>query len=118
MLFELVCGTRRETLTFLYARHKVDHFKVSVLTMIAFLLSRDVSVKKYGCEMPFDLSKKLILILFNIFLRPESEVTSTVTIQTPEQNAATESNPVVWKGEINMPDVAKFSVLATQVMIR
>jgi len=86
--------------------------------MIAFLLSRDVSVKKYGCEMPFDLSKKLILILFNIFLRPESEVTSTVTIQTPEQNAATESNPVVWKGEINMPDVAKFSVLATQVMIR
>ena len=36
-------------------------------------------------------------------------------IKTPEQQEAevlSKQNPVVWKGDINMPDVAKFSVTA------
>ena len=49
-----------------------------------------------------------------LICRPDSEVTSTVSIQTPEH--LVEANPVVWKGDINMPDVAKFSVMAHQVM--
>ena len=43
-----------------------------------------------------------------------SEVTSTVTIKTPEE-PLTSTNPVVWSGQINMPDVANFSVTAHQV---
>ena len=43
-----------------------------------------------------------------------SEVTSTVTIKTPEESL-TSTNPVVWSGQINMPDVANFSVTAHQV---
>ena len=45
-------------------------------------------------------------------------VSSTVTIKTPDTtglNVSSDSNPVVWKGDINMPDVAKFSVTAKQV---
>uniref|UniRef100_A0A0K2USI9 AGAP004866PAlike [Tribolium castaneum] n=1 Tax=Lepeophtheirus salmonis TaxID=72036 RepID=A0A0K2USI9_LEPSM len=41
-------------------------------------------------------------------------VSSTVTIKTPE-SISTETNPIVWKGDLNMPDVAKFSVTAHQV---
>ena len=42
-------------------------------------------------------------------------MSSTVSIKTPEQNLV-EANPVVWKGDINMPEVAKFSVMAHQVV--
>ena len=45
-------------------------------------------------------------------------VSSTVTIKTPDTsglNVATDNNPIVWKGDIHMPDVAKFSVTAKQV---
>ena len=51
--------------------------------------------------------KKTITSFFSL----DSEVTSTVSIKTPEE----ESNPVIWSGGINMPDVAKFSVNAFQV---
>ena len=45
-----------------------------------------------------------------------SEVTSTVTIKTPdpEESIRSSANPAVWKGEINMPDVADFGVTAHQ----
>ena len=45
-------------------------------------------------------------------------VSSTVTIKTPDTsglNIGSDSNPIVWKGEIHMPDVAKFSVTAKQI---
>ena len=45
-------------------------------------------------------------------------VSSTVTIKTPDTsglNVALDNNPIVWKGDIHMPDVAKFSVTAKQV---
>ena len=45
-------------------------------------------------------------------------VSSTVTIKTPDTsgiNVACDSNPIVWNGDIHMPDVAKFSVTAKQV---
>ena len=45
----------------------------------------------------------------------DTEVTSTVTIKTPEETLTSTTNPVVWSGEINMPDVANFSVTAHQV---
>ena len=45
-----------------------------------------------------------------------SEVTSTVTIKTPdpEESVRSSANPAVWKGEINMQDVADFGVTAHQ----
>ena len=43
------------------------------------------------------------------------EVTSTVSIKSPDTNDQGNDNPAVWSGSINMPDVAKFSVLAKQV---
>lgn len=45
-------------------------------------------------------------------------VSSTVTIKTPDTsglNVSSDSNPIVWKGNIHMPDVATFSVIAKQV---
>merc|ERR1712141_365219 len=45
----------------------------------------------------------------------ESEVTSTVSIKTPEENIIASTNPSVWNGDIDMPDVARFSVTAHQV---
>lgn len=45
-------------------------------------------------------------------------VSSTVTIKTPDTsglNVGSDTNPIVWKGDIHMPDVAKFSVTAKQV---
>ena len=43
-------------------------------------------------------------------------VTSTVNIKTPDTSEVMcDSNPVVWKGDISMQDVAKFSVTAKQV---
>jgi hypothetical protein len=42
------------------------------------------------------------------------EVTSTVSIRTPE---LPDTNPCVWRGDITMPDVAKFSAQAYQVPI-
>ena len=45
-------------------------------------------------------------------------VSSTVTIKTPDTsglNISSDSNPIVWKGDIHMPDVATFSVKAKQV---
>ena len=44
-------------------------------------------------------------------------MTSTVTIKTPdpEESIRSSTNPAVWKGEINMPDVADFGVTAHQV---
>lgn len=45
-------------------------------------------------------------------------VSSTVNIKTPEQQDGemlSKENPVVWKGDINMPDVARFSVTAHAV---
>ena len=45
-------------------------------------------------------------------------VSSTVTIKTPDTtglNIGSDSNPIVWKGDIHMPDVAKFSVTAKQI---
>ncbi|QQP58108.1 AGAP004866PAlike, partial [Caligus rogercresseyi] len=44
----------------------------------------------------------------------DAVVSSTVTIKTPE-SVSTENCPIVWKGDLNMPDVAKFSVTAHQV---
>ena len=43
-------------------------------------------------------------------------MTSTVTIKTPdpEESMRSSANPAVWKGEINMPDVADFGVTAHQ----
>ncbi len=45
----------------------------------------------------------------------QQEVTSTVTIKTPETEYDEKGNPTVWKGDIEMPDVAKFSVKAQAV---
>ena len=45
-------------------------------------------------------------------------VSSTVTIKTPDTSGvdiSSDSNPIVWKGDIHMPDVAKFSVIAKSV---
>ncbi len=46
-----------------------------------------------------------------------SEVTSTVTIKTPDYypEEIIRNNPTIWSGEINMPDVATFSVTAHQL---
>jgi hypothetical protein len=44
------------------------------------------------------------------------EVTSTVTIPTPEQPEEGRSDtPSVWEGTVAMPDVTKFAVRAYQV---
>jgi hypothetical protein len=47
----------------------------------------------------------------------EGAVSSTVTIATPEANydVSAKGDPTVWKGDIDMPDVAKFSVSAHAV---
>ena len=48
----------------------------------------------------------------------EGEVSSTVTIPTPEQSSwagETKGEPSVWEGQVNMLEVAKFSVSAFQV---
>jgi len=47
----------------------------------------------------------------------DGEVTSTVTIATPEQweGESTSQEPCVWEGQVMMQDVAKFSVSAYQV---
>ena len=49
----------------------------------------------------------------------QEEVSSTVTIPTPDQpeswSGNTAGEPSVWEGQVNMPDVAKFSVSAFQV---
>jgi hypothetical protein len=50
------------------------------------------------------------------YFRSEHEVSSTVCITSPEHPALVETNPVVWHGDINMPDVAKFAVNAHQVL--
>ncbi len=46
---------------------------------------------------------------------PNQEVTSTVTIPTPEVEYDEKCSPTVWKGDIDMPDVAAFSVSAQAV---
>ena len=46
---------------------------------------------------------------------PTQEVTSTVTIKSPETEYEKQGNPTVWKGDIDMPDVAQFSVTAQSV---
>ena len=50
-------------------------------------------------------------------LSTEPQVSSTVTIPTPEQSEAWSApeEPSVWKGQVMMQDVAKFSVSAFQV---
>ena len=50
-------------------------------------------------------------------LSTEPQVSSTVTIPTPEQSEAWSApeEPSVWKGQLMMQDVAKFSVSAFQV---
>lgn len=47
--------------------------------------------------------------------RDSEEVTSTVTIPTPEQAEPPSQEPSVWEGQVMMQDVAKFSVSASTV---
>ncbi len=66
---------------------------------------------------PVDIDVRDFKSISSTTIAEASEVTSTVTIKTPEDVTTADSsgNPVVWKGDINMPDVARFCVNARQV---
>ena len=74
--------------------------------------------EKDGSEAVPSLSSDIELSESNANDSYSEIVSSTVTIKTPDTsglNVSSDSNPIVWKGNIHMPDVATFSVIAKQV---